>query len=149
MSVTICSRHYWHCSKCFHLFITVIRHENLSREVINKGEELTEDNVFDPNQGTVEKDIARGKLYAFVTNFLDRLTALEGAKSSLHVFCRVDVSIFVDEDKKVSFYVNEVERGLTTCLWSDQGTRLVGHVGTNLAWPLACWVLEEKRLMAL
>ena len=77
-------------------------------------------------------------------DFINRLAALDGLNSSLLVFCRVDLSIFVDEGNKVSWFVNEVERGATTCLWGEQGSSLIGRIGADLAWPLTTWILAEK-----
>jgi len=148
MSTTIPSKRCQRYSKRFQNSSPVAHHANLSREVVDSGLSLTEDRAFDPNRGTAEKEIARNELHSFVVDFLNRLAVLDGANSSLRVFCRVDVSVFVDEKKKVSFYVNEVERGLTTCLWSGQGASTVGHVGTDLAWPLACWIQGEKKRLS-
>lgn len=127
------------CFRCEH---TV--HNRLPRKLVDKGEELTELNAFDPIGGTLEKRIARERLHAFVMEFLDSLITLDGPNSSLCVFCRVDVSIFVDESKKVSLYVNEVERGITTSLYSNSGPSTAGHIGSDVAWPLARWITEEK-----
>jgi len=115
---------------------------------VDTGHTLDEGNAFDSNQSTEERELVRRKLNSFVEDFVRRLMALEGGHSSLGVFCRVDLSIFVDSEKRVSLFVNEVERGITTCLWSGSGPSTVGHVGSDLAWPLACWILEEnKRLV--
>ena len=54
--------------------------------------------------------VARKKLSDLVIDFLGRLTTLDGANSSLRVFCRVDLSVHVNEHKRVSLFVNEVER---------------------------------------
>lgn len=83
--------------------------------------------------------------------FLHHLMALDGLNTSLHVFCRIDVSIFVSKDRKVSLFVNEVERGITTCLWNspNSGSVAAGRVGTDMAWPLACWILEQKKILGI
>ena len=82
-------------------------------------------------------------LQEFIEQFLKHLAALDGENSSLLVFCRVDMSVYIDEEKRVSFYINEVERGITTCLWVGSGASAAGHVGSDIAWPLACWIAEE------
>ena len=82
-------------------------------------------------------------------DFLNHLAALDGPNSSLLVFCRVDLSIFVDEHNKVSWFVNEVERGSTTCLWGQLGPSVVGRVGSDMAWPLANWILKEKERLGI
>ena len=105
---------------------------------------LNDDNAFDLNLGTKERGIAEEKLNEFVTEFLKRLADRDGQNSTLQVFCRVDVSVFVDQDKKVSFFVNEVERGMTTSLFSSAGPSAVGQVGSDISWPLASWISKEK-----
>jgi hypothetical protein len=121
----------------------------VARELVDEGKELNDDNAFGANLGTTEKELARKKLADFVTDFLKRLVSRDGENSSLCVFCRVDVSVFVDKDKKVSLFVNEVERGITTCLFGSTGSSVVGHVGSDLAWPLAGWILEEQRRLGV
>lgn len=106
---------------------------------------LTEANTFDSNLGTDGKGLTRARYRGFVAEFLKRLISSDGSNSSLRVFCRVDVSIFVDKDRKLWFFVNEVERGLTTCLFSTLGTSGIGQVGTDLAWVLAGWIDEERK----
>lgn len=115
-----------------------------SRRLVDGGVTLTEANAFDSNLGTDEKDATKAKYRGFVTEFLKRLISYDGNNSSLRAFCRVDVSIFVDENKTVSFFVNEVERGLTTCLFSTLGSNGIGHIGTDFAWLLAGWIDEER-----
>lgn len=114
------------------------------RQLVDKGEELTEQNSFNMNRGTMEMEVARTKVNEFVQDFLSRLVALEGEISSLSVFCRVDMSIFVGPDRRVSYFVNEVERGITTCLWVSDGPGVAGHIGADLAWPLAVWINAKK-----
>lgn len=106
---------------------------------------MTEQNSFNMNRGTAEMEVARAKVNDFIQDFLSRLIALEGENSSLSVFCRVDMSIFVDRDRKVSYFVNEVERGITTCLWVGDGPSAAGHIGADISWPLAGWINAKKR----
>lgn len=121
----------------------------MSRKVVDQGKRLTESNAFNAKYGTEDKKVAKDKLYGFVEKFVDHLAADEGKNSSLGVFCRVDASVFVDEEEKVSLFVNEVERGITTCLWAGAGTGVVGHVGTDMALPLAHWIVAEKRRLGI
>jgi hypothetical protein len=120
-----------------------------SRKHVDAGEELSEDNTFDSNSQTEEKAIAREKLNSFAKGVLEHLKDYDGANSGLRVFCRIDVGIFVDEDKRVMLFVNEIERGLTTCLWCNSGPSAAGNVGSDMAWPLACWILDEKRRLGV
>jgi hypothetical protein len=120
-----------------------------ARELVNQGKELSEENAFGANLGTAEKELARKKITDFVVDFLKRLASRDGENSSLLVFCRVDVSVFVGKDKKVSFFVNEVERGITTCLFGATGSSMVGHIGSDLAWPFARWISEEEKRLGV
>jgi hypothetical protein len=68
----------------------------------------------------------------------------DGPNTSLRVFCRVDVGIFIDPAGKVSYFVNEVERGITTSLWVSDGQHTVGQVGETIVRPLKRWIATEK-----
>ena len=105
---------------------------------------LDDDNAFDLNLGMKERGIAEEKLNEFITEFLKCLADHYRQNSTLQVFCRVDVLVFIDQDKKVSFFVNEVERGMTTSLFSSAGPSVVGQVGLDILWPLASWISKEK-----
>lgn len=105
--------------------------------------------AFDSNLGTKEREVAEKKLRDFVTEFLKHLIDRDGQNSSLGIFCRVDVSVFIDKDNKATFFVNEVERGMTTSLFSSNGTGMVGQVGSDLSWPLASWITEEKKRLGI
>lgn len=118
------------------------------RKLVDEGTDLNERTAFNSNFGTAEKKIAKEKLDAFIKDFLARLIILDGENSSLRVFCRVDMSIYVDEGGRVSFFVNEVERGAITALWTCDGPSAVGHVGSDISWPLARWIFEEKVRLA-
>ena len=80
----------------------------------------------------------------FVRVFLKHLADKDGPNSSLQVFCRVDVGIFVKSPNVVSYFVNEVERGITTSLWVGDGSRAAGIVGTGVVPPLKRWIAAEK-----
>ena len=108
-----------------------------------------ESSAFNVNRGMADKQVAKDKLYGFVKKFVDHLAADKGKDSSLHVFCWVEASVFVDEEEKVSLVVNEVARGITTCLWAGAGFGVVGHVGTDMALPLAHWIVAEKRKLGI
>lgn len=59
------------------------------------------------------------------------------------------MSVFVDKNKKVSLFFNEVERGITTSLWGNWVSSTIGHVGSDMTWPLACWILKEKKRLKM
>ena len=106
---------------------------------------LDQDTMFDSNMGSAERGLAKRRLKEFVMEFLAHPQELNGKNSTLGVFCRVDVGIFANKNRRVSIFVNEVERGITTCLWVIDGTGSeAGLVGTDMAYPLAKWITEEQ-----
>jgi len=68
----------------------------------------------------------------------------DGRNSSLRVFCRVDMGIFVDPEGKASYFINEVERGIATSLFVGDGQYTVGQVGMDVARSLKPWITSEK-----
>jgi hypothetical protein len=78
-----------------------------------------------------------------VAEFLRQLAEKDGPNSSLQVFCRIDISVIV-KSGTVSLFVNEVERGIRTSLWGKGNDTAVGQVGSDMAYPLACWIRAQK-----
>lgn len=58
-------------------------------------------------------------------------TTIGGFRSSLSIFCKVDVGLYFDEDETPHYFVNEVERTPTTSLWRreipDRELRTIPH----------------------
>ena len=88
--------------------------------------------------------LKQAELRGFVTKFLKELRAEDGKNSSLGVFCRVDVGIYTSQPDTVSYFVNEVERGITTSMWVIDGNHTAGVVGMDMVSPLKRWIAEEK-----
>ena len=80
----------------------------------------------------------------FVKVFLKHLKDQDELNSSLQVFCRVDVGILSGPPNLVSYFVNEVERGITTSLWVGEGSHAAGIVGMGIVAPLKRWIAAEK-----
>lgn len=144
MSTTTHLKHARTYSECLHVLAPLTTLWDLPRELVDSGIDLMERNSFDPNYGTEERGLAKTLVDQFITDFLAKLMLTDGENTSLRVFCRVDMSIYVDEGKKVWFFVNEVERGISTCLWVASGPSAAGHIGSDMAWPLARWIKSEK-----
>ena len=72
--------------------------------------------MFPSNQHTSDTKQTQDEVEQFVKLFLKQLKIQDGPNSSLQVFCRVDVGILSKPQKKASYFVNEVERGITTSL---------------------------------
>ena len=100
--------------------------------------------VFKYNQSAKDAKRAIDELKQFVKTFLRELKKIDGQNSSLEVFCRVDVGIFVGEGDAVSYFVNEVERGITTSLWVSDGPYTAGISGMSMVGALKRWVSAEK-----
>lgn len=100
--------------------------------------------VFNPVRSFGDTKRAKEELKCFVRTFLKHLEKLEGKNSSLRVFCRVDVGIFIKAPNTVSYFVNDVERGITTSLWAADGPWAAGVVGMSIVEPLKRWIAMEK-----
>jgi hypothetical protein len=69
-----------------------------------------------------ERAVANQEFETFVMDTFKLLTNLErkvmGGWSTLEVFCRLDIGLFLKGDGSLGYFVNEVERTLTTGLWT-------------------------------
>ena len=117
---------------------------NPSRSLVRRGETVDADSVFPSNQAWDEIGRAQEELQRFVRVFLKHLADKDGPNSSLRVFCRVDVGIFIKSPSVVSYFVNGVERGATTSLWVGEGSHAAGIVGMGVVPPLKRWIAAEK-----
>lgn len=97
--------------------------------------------MFHPNQSALDSRQAQNQLGGFIRNFFKVLKTTDGPNSSLQVFCRIDIGITADA---TSYFVNEVERGITTSLWVGDGPHAAGMVGMSMITPLKRWVVAEK-----
>jgi hypothetical protein len=89
-------------------------------------------------------DAGKQQLYDFVEWHVDRLATLEeklykGENSSLRVFCRIDVGLLLGIGKELQYFVHEVERGPSTCLfarcWDDHSRRVANKFSNEfLGW---------------
>lgn len=119
--------------------------QNPSRSLVRDNKQLRESDVFPTNQRAQDVKQAENELNDFVTKFLKCLVKAEGERnSSLQVFCRIDVGIFAKAPNTVSYFVNEVERGITTSLWVTDGNHTAGMVGMTIVQPLKKWIAAEK-----
>jgi hypothetical protein len=110
---------------------------------------VDEQKVFGPNLSFGDVKRANEELEQFVKTFIKHLEKLEGKDSGLRVFCRVDVGIFIKTPNTVSYFVNEVERGVTTSLWVTDGPHSVGVVGMSMVGPLKHWISIQKARLGL
>lgn len=83
-------------------------------------------NILNPDSGTKsERDAANAEFQRFVYDTYETLYKIESrvnaGKPSSSIFCRMDISLIVNEKtKQVHYFVNEFERAHTTSLWSNK-----------------------------
>jgi hypothetical protein len=69
-----------------------------------------------------DQKAGKGEFERFVTDTYRHLVALErkrmGGGATLEIFCRLDIGLFWKDDGDLGYFVNEVERTLTTSLWT-------------------------------
>lgn len=69
-----------------------------------------------------ERVDAKREFEKFVMDTYKELVMCErrkmGGSSSLEVFCRIDVGLFLKDDGDLGYFVNEVERTLTCGFWT-------------------------------
>jgi hypothetical protein len=93
------------------------------RSELHKRQKLeNKEALINPDTGTFDSQKRGRKQFDdFVSTTYQRLVECEskrlGGKSSLTVFARIDVGIYIDKEGKASYFVNEVERTGTTSLW--------------------------------
>jgi len=68
----------------------------------------------------------------------------DGHNTSLRVFCRADIGVFVDPGGKAWYFVHKVERGIATSLFVGDGQHTAGQVGMDIARSLKPWIATEK-----
>lgn len=100
--------------------------------------------ICNPMEGDYEyRQMAETQFRDFVKKTYDGLYKIEttrlGGRSSISVFCRLDVGILMDENHSAYYFVNEVERTPTTSLWSNtsknsKSQSLIGTLGTTFAY---------------
>ncbi|KAF8230020.1 hypothetical protein L208DRAFT_1378702 [Tricholoma matsutake] len=91
-------------------------------EMHKKGALSTAEHVLNPDSNTFKFcENAKKEFRDFVLETYRGLLAMEvktiGSRSTLSLFCRMDIGIFMDASRKASYFVNEVERTLTTAVW--------------------------------
>ncbi|TDL13817.1 hypothetical protein BD410DRAFT_846594 [Rickenella mellea] len=89
------------------------------------------------------------EFYSFVTDTLNALAPpdeqnIEGnSSSSLRVFCRMDIGVFVDSaTNQASYFVNEIEASMNAGVWN--GLKGVDLVGDSFATPFSEWLVRTS-----
>jgi len=105
-------------------------------------------NICNPTEGDVAlREQGKTEFHKFVQKTFDALFKIEsqvlGGKSSIGVFCRMDVGIIVtDYTGEVQYFVNEIERTPTTSLWANEGLLPIGTFGTTFAKRFHSWLTD-------
>jgi hypothetical protein len=84
----------------------------------------------------------------FVLRTWDGLRTIEEADtqvhSSLNEFCRIDVGV-IRRGEDMHYFVNEVERGPATSIWSRDDPILAGKVGPQLGVEITKWLTSLRQ----
>ncbi|KIK78106.1 hypothetical protein PAXRUDRAFT_28688 [Paxillus rubicundulus Ve08.2h10] len=106
---------------------------------------ITTEEIVNPDQGTdSERRHAKKEFEAFTMNIWRNLVLTEkamiGGSTSISIFCRLDVGLTM-KDSYAMYFVNEVERSLTTSLWmSAMPDGLHGIFADTFAATLHDWL---------
>jgi len=107
--------------------------------------------VFNPTFGSMDMHShGEQQFHQIFMDTYDKLCKIELkqllAKSSIGIFVRFDIALILDQStKRVTYFVNEVERTQTTTLWSNRlraksTTAPTGILGYTLAETLHKWL---------
>lgn len=81
------------------------------------------EDIHRADRGDVEtRREAKQQLWSFIErtyrSLLDYETRRQVGIPSISVFCRMDIGV-MEENQSLHYFVNEVERSATACLWMD------------------------------
>ena len=89
----------------------------------------------------------RDQFYEFVNTTFQALVQRESriiqAKTSLALFCRMDIGILENGDGSIHYFVNEIERTPTTSLWSHDAKKTgvkIGILADTFAEAMNVWL---------
>lgn len=103
------------------------------------------DNILNPDSNMFEYwEKSKKEFTDFVLEMYRQLLAMEvktiGSRSTLSLFCRMDVRIFVDTSGKASYFVNEVKRTLTTTLWVKDRDIPINSLSSTIGQAFHSWI---------
>ncbi|KAI5984890.1 hypothetical protein EDD15DRAFT_2193948 [Pisolithus albus] len=107
-------------------------------------------NIVNPQSGTIlVRDDGKSQFRNFVLDtwrdLVLRETRLGGAKSSLAVFCRMDIGLKFLPEGPPQYFVNEVERSPTTSLWfSCNPSNTMGTMADTFAMVFRQWIKDIR-----
>ena len=67
-----------------------------------------------------------------------------GEISSLHVFCRIDVTLLAEKGKGIHYVVHEVERGLNTALFGRLGEEYLTRLANMFLREYSKWFKHQS-----
>lgn len=106
------------------------------------------DVILNPQRGAhIHRDAGKKEFEDFVLGTWSKLvrqeTRINGGKSSLAVFCRMDVGILLlDGNDRPQYFVNEVERTTTTSLWLRGHLNSMGTMADSFAILFRQWLAD-------
>ena len=120
-------------------------------DLYSKGVLCTTD-VSNPDHGShITRCEAETEYRQFVMNTYNELYQIEsrvlGGIPSIAIFCRLDIGLIISAERKVQYFVNEVERVQTTSLWSNKESKekssraRIGILGEMFAGAFYSWLV--------
>ena len=99
------------------------------------------------------QEAAKKEFFDFVQTTYKALVWLEAlplsAKTSICIFCRMDIGVMRGEDGRAHYFVNEVERTPTASLWSNKSIGGIGILGATFGTVLHRWITVLKNPFSL
>jgi hypothetical protein len=122
------------------------------RHLLHNGLLDSLEDASNPSEGAFNiRYQAKEEFMNFVVKSYDALYKLEskafGGKSSLCIFCRLDIGLIIDNNQ-VHYFINEIERTQTASLWSNAPKGLsmdhlhIGLLGSTFADTLHSWLVD-------
>jgi hypothetical protein len=145
---------FFHCRRCSKFTCaSPNRHRlvcSLVRDMLKENPELDLDRLVNRKTGTaLDHRRAIKERNNFLETALSHLVQLEtrhfGKKPSIAYFCRIDFSILEDEETELHYFINEVDRTHTCCLWSGQNdSHRAGIVGDEFSTQFLEWLSHNS-----
>jgi hypothetical protein len=107
--------------------------------------------AHNPTEGELHiRQKGRDEFYAFVKTTFDALYQIEnrliGGKSSIGIFCRMDIGVTKTKEGCVNYIVNEVERTPNASLWYQTKKVVnqvkIGTLGSTIARAFHVWLMD-------
>jgi hypothetical protein len=117
------------------------------RDIHRSGSFDSTNDIINPDSGTHSiRDHGKKEFLHFVMENYRLLLSSEskkiGGKSTISVFCRMDIGIMFDEDGRASYFINEIERTPTTSLWAKNDSVPIRTLSATFGECFYNWVTD-------